>query len=43
MLTSGVDAREVNAGNRMRAALVTRRPVRPIPVTTASGVDPVSS
>ena len=43
MLTSGPEASETNARQRMSAALVTSRPVRPIPVTIAAVVDPVSS
>ena len=43
MSVPGLEASETNARNRMIAALVTRRPVRPIPPTTASWVEPVAS
>src|SRR5689334_14250199 len=39
----GPDPIETNARNRISAALVTRRPVRPIPCTTAVRVEPVRS
>ena len=39
----GPEASETNARNRISAALVTRRPVRPIPRTTAVRVSPDSS
>ena len=38
---SGPDASEMKARKRISAALVTSRPVRPIPRTTAVSVDPV--
>ena len=38
---SGADAIDVKARNKISAAQVTRRPVRPIPRTTASSVEPV--
>jgi hypothetical protein len=40
---SGPDAIETNARNRISAALVTSRPVRPIPRMTAASVEPVRS
>ena len=40
---SGPEASDMNARNRISAALVTSRPVRPIPRTTASSVEPVAS
>jgi hypothetical protein len=42
-LVSGPDESERNARNRISAALVTSRPVRPMPRTTASLVWPVAS
>ncbi len=39
----GEEARAEKAKNRIRAAEVTSRPVRPIPVTTAAAVSPVRS
>ncbi|WP_157433275.1 hypothetical protein [Actinomadura rifamycini] len=36
---TGAAAGDANAGNRTSAALVTGRPVRPIPSTTAASVD----
>jgi len=43
MSVPGADARAAKANNRMSAAEVTSRPVRPRPVTTAAAVDPVAS
>ena len=43
MSVPGPEASETNARNRMIAALVTSRPVRPIPRTTAVSVEPVAS
>ncbi len=40
---SGPDASDTNARNRISAALVTRRPVRPMPRITAVSVEPVAS
>ena len=40
---SGPEASETNARNRISAALVTSRPVRPMPRTTAVSVEPVAS
>jgi hypothetical protein len=40
---SGPEAIEVNDRNRISAALVTRRPVLPMPCTTAVAVEPVRS
>jgi hypothetical protein len=40
---SGPDAIEVKARKRISAALVTRRPVRPMPWMTAVSVEPVRS
>lgn len=40
---SGAEEREIKAQNRIRAALVTSRQVRPIPSTTALLVSPVRS
>jgi hypothetical protein len=40
---SGPDAIEMKARNRIRAALVTSLPVRPMPCTTAALVEPVRS
>ena len=40
---SGAEARDAKAKKRMRAALVTRRPVRPRPTVTAVFVSPVRS
>ena len=39
----GWSAKATNARKRISAALVTRRPVRPIPSTTAASVEPVRS
>jgi len=39
----GPEAIDTNARNRISAALVTSRPVRPIPRMTAVSVDPVAS
>jgi hypothetical protein len=39
----GPEAIAVKAKNRISAALVTSRPVRPIPCTTAVSVEPVRS
>ena len=39
----GVALKATNARPRISAALVTSRPVRPIPSTTAASVDPVRS
>jgi hypothetical protein len=41
--SSGTEAIEAKARNRIRAALVTRRPTRPRPRTMAVGVDPLPS
>ena len=43
MSVSGPDAMATNARNRINAALVTKRPVRPMPRMTASSVAPVAS
>jgi len=40
---SGAEDIETNARNRISAALVTKRPVRPIPRTTAASVCPLAS
>ena len=40
---SGPEASETNARKRISAALVTSRPVRPMPRTTAVSVAPVAS
>ena len=42
-VVSGAEAIEAKARNRMSAALVTSRPVRPIPRTTAVSVEPLAS
>jgi hypothetical protein len=42
-VVSGADAIEAKARNRMSAALVTSRPVRPMPRTTAVSVEPLAS
>ena len=39
----GLDASDMNARNRISAALVTSRPVRPMPRMTACSVEPVAS
>jgi hypothetical protein len=41
--SSGTAAREAKARNRISAALVTSRPTRPSPSTTAVPVEPVAS
>ena len=43
MSVSGPEAMVTKARKRISAALVTRRPVRPMPCTTASSVSPVAS
>ena len=43
MSVPGAEASAAKAKNRMSAAEVTSRPVRPSPVTTAADVDPVAS
>ena len=43
MSVPGAEARAAKAKNRIRAAEVTRRPVRPMPRTTAAWVDPLRS
>ena len=43
MSVSGAEASDMKARNRMSAAHVTKRPVRPSPSTTASLVLPVRS
>jgi hypothetical protein len=43
MSVSSAEASEANARNKISAALVTSRPVRPSPVTTAPCVEPVRS
>ena len=43
MSVPGDDASAANAKNRISAADVTSRPVRPSPVMTAPGVSPVAS
>jgi hypothetical protein len=43
MSVPGEDASAAKEKNRMSAAEVTRRPVRPRPVTTACAVEPVAS
>ena len=43
MSVPGADASAAKAKNRIKAADVTSRPVRPIPVTTAADVEPVAS
>jgi hypothetical protein len=43
MSVTGADASATNARNKISAALVTSRPVRAMPWTTARSVEPVAS
>ena len=43
MSVPGAEASAANAKNRIKAADVTSRPVRPMPLTTAAWVDPLRS